>query len=169
MKSKLCLFLIMFLIWCFFNECTVWVLEKLRYIDSDSPYNLVYFLTAFGFSAIAAIWPGDFKLTLVSILVIELCLLIILWIKGNENNLGYVRLTLFNNSFFVLGAYLNRVGAYWYGYWAGYLRLPLGLDLLVGEMIMIGLSIIPVLAIHKLSIRLTEIWLGEEELFIQEF
>ncbi len=73
------------------------------------------------------------------------------------------------NSFFVLGAYLNRVGAYWYGYWSGYLGFPLGLDLLVGEMIMIGLSIIPVLAIHKLSIRLTEIWLGEEELFIQEF
>ena len=61
MKSKLCLFLIMFLIWCLFNGCTMLVLEKLRYMDSDSSYSPVYFVTAFLFSAYAVICPGYFK------------------------------------------------------------------------------------------------------------
>jgi hypothetical protein len=162
MKSKLCLFLIMFLIWCLFNGCTVWLLEKLRVIDSDSSYSPVYFFTAFAFSAMAAIWPEDFKFTLIFILLAELCWLIILSIQGNENSFGYVLITMFNNSFFVLGGYLSSVGAFWYGYWSGKLGLSLGLGLLVGEMIFIGLSIILALAIHKLSIRVTKIWIGED-------
>jgi hypothetical protein len=170
MKSKLYLFVIMCLVWCLLNESTMWVLEKLRFIGSDSYYSSVYFLTAFVFSAIAAIWPGYFKRVLVFILAIELCWLIILWIQGNEltveyarHSVGYDRITFFNASFFVLVAYLTRVSAYWYGYCAGWLGLPESLALLVGEMIMIGLSIIPALAIHKLSIWLSEIWIKEEE------
>jgi hypothetical protein len=75
---------------------------------------------------------------------------------------------MFTDSFFVLGGYLSRVGAFWDGYWSGRLGLSLGLGLLVGEMIIIGLSIILALAIHRLSIWLTEIWIGKEELLIQE-
>jgi hypothetical protein len=73
MKSKLCLFLIVFLIWCLFNVYTMWVLEKLRFIDSNSSFSPLYFLTAFVFSAIASIWPGYFKKILVYILAAELC------------------------------------------------------------------------------------------------
>lgn len=174
MKSKLYLFVIMCLIWCLLNECTMWVLEKLRFIGSDSYYSPVYFLTAVVFSAIAAMWPGYFKRVLMFILAIELCWLIILWIQGNEltveyarHSVGYDRLTFFNGSFFVLVTYLARVSAYWYGYYAGRLGLPEGLALLVGEMIMIGLSFILQLTIHKLSIWLTENWMGED-LMIQE-
>jgi hypothetical protein len=168
MKSKLCLFLTMFLIWCLLNDCTIWVLLKLRLIDSDY-YSPIYILTAFLFSAIAAIWPGYFKQVLVFILVIELCLLVILWIQGKEldaeygrYNVGYDRITFFNASFFVLVTYLTRVGAYRYGYYAGWLGLPFGLTVLLGEMILIGLSLILVLPIRKLSIWLTERWTGEE-------
>jgi hypothetical protein len=162
MKSKLCLFLIMFSIWCLFNGCTMLVLDKLRYMDFHSSYSPVYFVTAIVFSAYAAISREDFKLTLVFFLVAELCWLIILWIQGNENFVGYERITFFNCSFFVLIAYLFKVGAFWFGYCAGRLGLPEGLTFLVGEMIMIGLSFILVLLIRKLSIWLTERWNGEE-------
>ena len=162
MKSKLYLFLIMFLIWCLFNGCTMLVLDKLRYMDFYPSYIPVYLVTAFVFSACAAIFQEDFKFTLLLILVAELCWLIILWIQGNENGAGYEHITFFNCSFFVLIAYLFKVSAFWFGYCAGRLGLPEGLTFLVGEMIMIGLSFILVLLIRKLSIWLTERWTGEE-------
>jgi hypothetical protein len=146
----------------------MWVLEKLLFIGSDSYYSLVYFFAAFAFSTIAAIWPGYFKRTLIFILIAELCWLIILLIRGNEDSSGYNLLTLFNNSFFVLDGYLASVGAYWVGYWSGRLGLSYAGGVLVGEMIIISSSIILALAIHKLSIRVTEIWIGKEELLIQE-
>lgn len=162
MKSKLCLFLIMFLIWCLFNGCTAWLLDKLRYMDFNSSYIPVYFVTAFVFSAYAAVFQEDFKFTLVLILVAELCWLIILWIHGNENGAGYDRITFFNCSFFALVAYLVKVGAYWVGRAAGELDLSYGLGMLVCELIFLGLSLILLLPICKLSIWLTERWTGEE-------
>jgi hypothetical protein len=145
----------------------MWVLEKLRFIGSDSYYSPVYFLTAVVFSAIAAIWPGYFKRVLMFILAIELCWLIILCIQGNENGAGFERITFLNFSLFALVAYLFKVGAYWGGYAAGELGLSDGLAWLFCEMIILGLSFILVLPIRKLSIWLTENWMGED-LMIQE-
>jgi hypothetical protein len=162
MKSKLYLFLIMFLIWCLFNGCTMLVLDKLRYMDFNTSYIPVYFVTALVFSACAAIFQEDFKFTLVLILAAELCWLIILWIQGNENGAGYEHITFFNCSFFALVAYLVKVGAYWLGYAAGQLDLSNGLGMLLCELIFLGLSLIIVLLLRKLSIWLTERWTGEE-------
>jgi hypothetical protein len=163
MKSKLCLLLVMFLIWCLFNWCTIWVLEKVMHVHDGGLYSPVYYFIAVLFSAFNAFWQEDFKFYLVSILVAELCWLIILWIQGNENGVGYDPITFFNNSFFVLVGYLTKVGAYWAGYCAGWLGLANGLALLVCEMIMLGLSFILILPIRKLSIWLTDKWMGEDE------
>ena len=120
MKSKLCLFLIMFLIWCLFNGCTMLVLGKLGYMDYNLSHIPVYVVTAFVFSAYAAIFQVDFKFTLVLILVAELCWLDyrLYILKGNENIIaGYEYITFFNCSFFALVTYLFKVGAYWFGYY----------------------------------------------------
>ena len=61
MKSKLYLFLIMFIIWCLFNLFTMGILEKLQLLDFHSSYSALFFLTPFVFSAIAAIWPSILK------------------------------------------------------------------------------------------------------------
>ena len=162
MKSKLYLFLIMFIIWCLFNGCTAWLLDKLRYMDFNLSYIPVYFVTALLFSAYAVIFQEDFKFTLVLILVAELSWLIILWIQGNENSAGYERITFFNCSLFALVAYLFKEGAYWFGYASNKLDLSYGLGMLVCQLIFLGLSLILVLPIRKLSIWLTEKWTGEE-------
>jgi hypothetical protein len=162
MKSKLYLFLIMFLIWCLFNGCTMLVLDKLRYMDFNSSYFPVYLVTAFVFSAYAAIFQEDFKFTLVLILVAKLCWLIILWIQGNENGVGYGRVAFFNCSLFTLVAYLFKEGAYWFGYASNKLDLSYGLGMLLCDLIFLSLSLILVLPIRKLSIWLTERWTGEE-------
>jgi hypothetical protein len=168
MKSKLSLFLIMFLIWCLFNVFTLWLLEKLRFIHSPSNYfHPAFFITAFVFSAVAAIWPGYFKKALLFILVAELCWLIILWIQGNEHSIGYDYLTMFNASFFALFGYLVSKNAFWIGYGAGWLELPEGMGLLAIELIFIGLSTILVWTIHRGSIRLAEFLTDEDELLIQ--
>ncbi len=162
MKSKLCFFLIMFIIWSLFNIFTLRVLEMFRFIDSNSSYSWLYFLTSFVFSALASIGPGYFKKILLFILAAEFCWLMILLIQGNEIGVGYGRLIIFNNSFFVLGNYLTHAGAYWFGYGSGYLGLPDDLGVLVGEMIIIGISIILVLAIYRLSIRMTDTGIRNE-------
>jgi len=165
MKSKIYLFFIMFLIWCLCNFNTIWVLEKLRFIGSGSSFSWVYFLTAAVFSAIATIWPWRFKKILLFILVAELCWVIILLIRGSENYMVYDPLIKFNGSFFVLDGYLYNVSGYWIGYYSGRLGLTsFGFGLLVFELLIISLSLTLALVIHKLSIWLTEMLTGEEQI-----
>ena len=162
MKSNLCLFLIMFFILCLFNGGTMLVLDKLRYMDFYTSYIPVYFVTALVFSAYAVIFQEDFKFAVLLILMAELCWLIVLWIQGNENSAGYEHITFFNCSLFALVAYLFKESGYWFGYATNKLDLPEGLGMLVYELVFLGLSLILVLAIRRLSIWLTERWTGEE-------
>jgi len=168
MKSKLHLFLIMFIIWCLFNLFTMGILDKLHLMNFHSYYSALFFLTPFLFSAIAAKWPKYFKKVLLCILVIELCLLITFLFKDVEHNPVFIPLGMFNDSFFVLFGYLFNANGYWLGYYAGRLGIASSdLGLLIGEMILIGISVILVLAIHKLSMWLMDFWSEKEDLLMQ--
>lgn len=168
MKSKLHFFLIMFIIWCLFNLFTMEILQKLQLENFHSPYSALFFLTPFVFSAIAAKWPKYFKKVLLFILVTELCLLITLLFKDAEHNPVFIPIGMFNDSFFVLFGYLFNTNGFWLGYYAGRLGIPsLDLGLLIGEMILIGMSVILALAIRKLSMWLMDFWSEEEDLSMQ--
>jgi len=168
MKSRLHFFLIMFIIWCLFNLFTMWILHELHLMDFHSYFSAVFFLTPLVFSAIAAKWPRYFKKVLLLILVIELCLLITLLFKDVKHNPVFIPLGMFNDSFFVLFGYLFLANGYWLGYYAGRLGIESSdLGLLFGEMILIGMSFILVLPIHKLSMWLMDYWSDEEDLLIQ--